>query len=88
MNLNTVKKAVGNFLLLTELTVLFFLLIAAVQGTLGLLSALGYGAGSFVAVNFLLRLLLLPSGKRRAHRCTRRVTPAFWSVTPRHRHAA
>lgn len=59
MNLNNIKQAVCKFLFLVEAAVLFILLSAVIQGSIGLPVAVGYAIISFVGVN-LLSCLILP----------------------------
>ncbi|HJD20886.1 MAG TPA: hypothetical protein H9915_03600 [Candidatus Gemmiger faecigallinarum] len=68
MKLSSIKKVVSNFLLLAEAILLFFLASAVIQGSVGLLAALGYGAGSLVAVNLLAGLLLASPRRKTAPR--------------------
>lgn len=61
MKFTSFKQIIANFLLMSEFVALFFLLCAAIQGSLPLLAALGYAAGSFLATNFLASLLVSTS---------------------------
>lgn len=60
MNLTNIKQAVCKFLFLVEAAALFILISAALQGTLALPAAIGYGLLSFIGVN-LLSCLILPT---------------------------
>lgn len=66
MKFTSFKQIIANFLLMSEFVALFFLLCAAIQGSLPLLAALGYATGSFLATNFLASLLVSTSSPRRS----------------------
>lgn len=90
MKFSAVKTVVCNSLFLAEAVALFFLLCGAVQGSVGLLAALGYGALSFFAVNLLaacVTALPAPRFGRRACRRTARPRVAL-RVVPGGEHAA
>lgn len=65
MKFTSFKQILANFLLMGEFFALFFLLCAAIQGSLPLLAALGYAAGSFFVTNLLASLLVSISSPRR-----------------------
>lgn len=92
MKFASFKQIIANFILMSEFFALFFLLCAAIQGSLPLLAALGYAAGSFLLANLLVSLLVsTPSARRPAARPVRKpaARPAVrLAVAGDHRHAA
>lgn len=82
------KTVVCNFLFLLEAALLFFLLSAAIQGSIGLLAALGYAGGSFVGVNLLAALLTAQPARAAARRRSAAHPKMPLRVVPGRRHAA
>lgn len=82
------KTVVRNFLFLLEAALLFFLLSAAIQGSIGLLAALGYAAGSFFGVNLLAALLTAHPSRSVARRRSAAHPKVPLRVVPGRRHAA